>query len=90
MTALNDTRLTQIRVRLRVPKHYRQQPVISRLVSEYHLTVNIAAALLDTQSTSDGWFDLELHGTHAHIQEGLAYLHELELEIWDDQETDGW
>mgnify|MGYP006335763771 CR=1 FL=1 len=36
-----DSRPTQIRVRIRVPKEYHQEPVISNLISEYGLTVNL-------------------------------------------------
>lgn len=42
----SDNTLTNKRIRLRIPKDYHQEPVISRLVSEYGLTVNIAAAIL--------------------------------------------
>jgi len=33
---------------------------------------------------------LELRGTHANIQSALTYLRELDLEVWDEKETDGW
>jgi ABC-type methionine transport system ATPase subunit len=85
-----DNRLTHKRVRLRIPKHYHQEPVISRLVSHYHLTVNITAAILGGNANGDGWFDLELQGTNAHIQSALIYLNELDLELWNDHEADGW
>jgi ABC-type methionine transport system ATPase subunit len=85
-----DNRLTQHRIRIRIPKHYHQDPVISHLVSQHHLTVNIKAALLGANGNGDGWFDLELRGNNAHIQGALHYLNELDLEIWNDQETDGW
>jgi hypothetical protein len=42
-----DHRLTQRSIRLCIPKHYYQEPVISQLVSHYRLTVNITAALLE-------------------------------------------
>ncbi len=85
-----DNRLTLKRIRLRIPKGYHQEPVISRLVSHYHLTVNIMAAILGRNANGDGWFDLELRGTIADIESALVYLNELDLEIWNDQETDGW
>jgi ABC-type methionine transport system ATPase subunit len=85
-----DNRLTLKRIRLRIPKDYHQEPVISRLVSHYHLTVNIMAAILGRNANGDGWFDLELRGTIADIESALVYLNELDLEIWNDQETDGW
>ena len=33
--------LTQKRIRVRIPRNYHQEPVISRLVSDFGLTVNI-------------------------------------------------
>ncbi|MBW4677986.1 MAG: NIL domain-containing protein [Desmonostoc geniculatum HA4340-LM1] len=81
---------TNKRIRLRIPKDYHQEPVISRLVSDYNLTVNITAAILGANAIGDGWFDLELKGTEAQIQSGLAYLHDLELEVWDETKASDW
>ncbi|GET36152.1 NIL domain-containing protein [Microseira wollei] len=86
----DDNRLTQKRIRIRIPKQYHQDPVISRLISDYNLTVNITAAILGGNANGDGWFDLELRGTIANIRRSLDYLNELDLEIWNDAETDGW
>jgi ABC-type methionine transport system ATPase subunit len=86
----NDNTLNHKRIRLRIPKNYHQEPVISRLVSDYGLTVNITAAILGANAVGDGWFDLELKGTDSQIQSGLAYLQDLKLEVWDDTKTDAW
>jgi len=51
------------RIRVRIPKDYHQEPVISHLVSDYGLTVNITAAILGANAVGDGWFDLEVKGT---------------------------
>ncbi|MFB2771193.1 NIL domain-containing protein [Pelatocladus sp. BLCC-F211] len=82
--------LTNKRIRVRIPKDYRQEPVISRLVSDYGLTVNISAAILGANAIGDGWFDLELQGTPEQIDGGLSYLKELELEIWEDNNIGNW
>jgi ABC-type methionine transport system ATPase subunit len=82
----NNNTPTNKRIRLRIPKDYHQKPVISRLVSDYGLTVNITAAILGANAVGDGWFDLELQGTEAQIHSGLTYLHHLELEVWDESE----
>jgi hypothetical protein len=66
--------LTSQRIRMRITKEYHQEPVISRLVSEYGLTVNIKAAFLGQDAISDGWFDLDLQGTKSQIANGLIYL----------------
>lgn len=42
----DDPRPTQARIRLRIPQNYHDEPIISRLVSHYGVTVNITAALL--------------------------------------------
>ncbi|MBF2051270.1 MAG: NIL domain-containing protein [Leptolyngbya sp. IPPAS B-1204] len=86
----NDQRLTSTRIRIRIPKRYQQEPIISNLISQYNLTVNIAAALLGANAREDGWFDLELQGTVPQIQSALLYLNDLDLEIWYDSEQDDW
>jgi len=87
-----DQRTTQTRIRLRIPKSYHQEPVISRLVSHYGLTVNITAAILGANARDDGWFDLELRGRVPQIDSALTYLNELDLEVWNssDNDDDGW
>jgi len=89
---LGADRPTQTRIRLRIPKEYNDEPIISRLVSHHGVTVNIAAALLGSNGRDDGWFDLELRGTSRQIQSALTYLDEMDLEIWGEsnQEEDGW
>lgn len=86
----DDQRLAYTRIRIRIPKHYQQDPVISNLISRYGLTVNIAAALLGANAREDGWFDLELQGTVPQIQSALLYLNDLDLEIWYDSEAESW
>jgi ABC-type methionine transport system ATPase subunit len=78
----------QTRIRIRIPKKYNDEPVISRLISHYGVTVNIAAALLGANARDDGWFDLELRGTDLQIQNALNYLNEMDLEIWDESNTE--
>ncbi|BAY88206.1 MULTISPECIES: NIL domain-containing protein [unclassified Tolypothrix] len=85
----NNNSLTK-RIRLRIPKDYHQEPVISRLVSEYGVTVNITAAILGANAVGDGWFDLELQGTDTQIQSALSYLDELSLQVWDDTNQGNW
>lgn len=89
---LGPNRPTQRRIRIRIPKEYNDEPVISRLVSHYGVTVNITAALLGANARDDGWFDIELRGTIPQIDSALIYLHEMDLEIWGESATeeDGW
>jgi NIL domain len=85
-----DNRTTEKRIRVRIPKDYRQEPVISRLVSDYGLVVNISAAVLGANGVGDGWFDLGLKGTETKIDRALVYLHDLALEVWGNSDIDGW
>ncbi len=85
----NDT-LTQKRIRVRIPRNYHQEPVISRLVSDFGLTVNITAAVLGANAIGDGWFDLGLQGSATQIENGLTYLKNLALEVWDNNQTGIW
>ncbi|MBW4695047.1 MAG: NIL domain-containing protein [Lyngbya sp. HA4199-MV5] len=89
----DDIRPTQTRLRIRIPKNYHDEPVISRLISHHGLTVNINAALLGANARDDGWFDLELRGTREQIRSALLYFNDLDLEIWRDgteAQSDGW
>jgi ABC-type methionine transport system ATPase subunit len=87
---VEDNRLTQRRIRIRIPKQYHQEPVISYLVSHYKVTVNITAAILGGNANGDGWFDLEIRGTSHNIEDALNYLQDLSLEVWHEDDTDGW
>lgn len=79
---------TQTQVRLRIPKTYHGEPVISNLTSRYGLQVNIVAALLGADGGEDGWFDLVIDGEAALIHQALIDLVELDADIWigSDQE----
>jgi ABC-type methionine transport system ATPase subunit len=90
LAMVSDDQQNAKRIRLRIPKDYQQEPVISRLVSNYGLTVNITAAILGANGIGDGWFDLDLQGTSAQIESALTYINDLDLEIWHDVDTGSW
>lgn len=92
ITEVADDRLTQTRIKIHIPRNLCEEPVISRLISQHGVTVNILAALLSANARDDGWFELELTATSQQIQSALTYLNELDLEIWDQStsEEDGW
>jgi hypothetical protein len=85
----DHTRHTEIRIRIRIPKQYHQEPVISHLITQHGLTVTITAALLGANAKEDGWFDLQLRGTLAQIRAALIYVNDLDLEIWYDSGAEG-
>jgi NIL domain len=71
-------------------RNFHQEPVISRLVSDYGLTINITAAILGANAVGDGWFDLDLQGTTAQIDRAIKHLQEIELETWDENSVSSW
>ncbi|AKG24027.1 NIL domain-containing protein [Calothrix sp. 336/3] len=87
---LTENHINHKRIRVRIPRDYHQEPVISRLVSDCGLTINITAAILGANAVGDGWFDLDLKGTNEQIAHGLQYLHDLKLEVWDGSEPSAW
>ena len=72
-----------------IPYCYAQTPILSRLVSQYHLGVNILAAKLEHDRHEPGIFDIELQGTTQKISQGLDYLKALNLQILSKANIDG-
>ncbi|BCL39149.1 NIL domain-containing protein [Nostoc sp. MS1] len=68
---------------IRVPQFYHRQPVLSRLISRYGLTVNITAAFLDADTKKDGWFNLEIQGKEEDVNAAIEYLQTLTIEVED-------
>lgn len=85
-------RKTERRIKIRIPQEYTQEPLISRLISNYNLEVSIVGALLGSNKPNDGWFDLKLQGNSNDIDSALTYLTELQVEIWYEENAlaDGW
>ncbi len=79
-----DTRPVVKDIRLRIPEDLHGEPVISQLTSRCGVTVNIISATLGVNAGS-GWFHLSLKGNAAQIQTAIAYLNDLDIEIWEDQ-----
>lgn len=81
--------ITQIRVRICIPKTYLQEPVISQLISVYGLVVNITQALLGENTGGEGHFVLTLKGTIQQISSGLSYLEALNIKIEGKANVEG-
>lgn len=79
-----DTRSITIDIKLRIPEELHSEPVISNLISQHGLTVNIVSATLGINAGS-GWFHLSLRGNQAQIQTAIAYLNDLDIEVWQDR-----
>ena len=88
----SESSANQIRLRVYIPPYYQQEPVISRLISDSGLVVNITGAILGKNTAGQGAFDLELRGTPQQIVKGLAYLELLNIRIVGkpNAEGDGW
>jgi ABC-type methionine transport system ATPase subunit len=87
---VTDNQIIHKQIRLRITSNFHQEPVISRLVSDYGLTINITGAILGANAVGDGWFELDLQGTEAKIDDAINYLQEIKLEIWDENSTSIW
>lgn len=81
MSFSNFEKPAPVHSRIRIPQRYNRQPIISRLVSRYNLTVNIIAASLTSDSNEDGWFDLELSGNPQDLAYSLSYLQGLGVDL---------
>ena len=78
-----DTRLVTLGVKIRIPEELHSEPVISNLILQYGITVNIVSATLGINAGS-GWFHLTLKGNQAQIQTAIAYLNDLDIELWQE------
>jgi hypothetical protein len=89
---IEHKRPTQVRLRLRIPKKYHQDPILSQLASRHNLDINFHAAVLGANANGDGWFDVSLRGTSEQIVNGFLYLNELDVEVLHRSldEVDGW
>ncbi len=81
MSSHKSVKSAPVHSRILVPQRYHTQPVISRLVSRYGLTVNITAASLTSESDKDGWFDLSLSGSPQQLTDSLSYLQGLGVNL---------
>ncbi len=87
---VTDGQIIHKKIRLRIPRNFHQEPVISRLVSDYGLTINITAAILGANAVGDGWFELDLQGFATQIDDAINWLRDIELEIWDENSVSDW
>ena len=67
------------RVVVSYPPHLVEQPVISRLVKDFDLTVNILRALVTPKE--QGRMVLEITGTRSAVEAGINYIKEMGMEL---------
>lgn len=79
------TRQIAKNLQIQIPRRYQDEPILSRLVSEHHLTLSLKSAVFGSNAAGDGWFSLDLRGAEANFQTAKAYLQTLKVEIWAEQ-----
>lgn len=80
----------QVRLRVCIPSHFQREPILSNLVAVHDLSVNILGALLGSDGSHDGWFDVEVRGQGDRIAAGVSYLEGLGLQVWSGLADDDW
>jgi hypothetical protein len=81
----------RFRIRVHVPQTCVQKTIISKLISEHGLAVNVTGIQWD-QPVQHSQLDLELVGSIAKIHSGLTYLKSLNLTLKGkpNPDGDGW
>lgn len=67
---------------INIPQQLHQEPVLAKLISNYHLIVNFKAAVLDRKATDGGWFSLTLEGHLQDIEKALTDLQALGVAVF--------
>lgn len=70
--------MSAVRVRLTFPEHLIKEPVIARAVKEFDVMFNIRRAKVED---SYGWILCELDGDHDSIDQAVAWMRELGVEV---------
>ncbi len=79
-----------VSLRLRIPAELHDQPVLSALVREFNLHLNIVSALLSQTDRASGWFHVTLQGSDATLQAALAWLEDRRVDFWLEQSQSDW
>jgi NIL domain len=67
---------------INIPQQLHQEPILAKLITNYHLIVNFHAAILDRKATGGGWFNLSVEGRSQDIEQALKDLQELGVKIF--------
>jgi len=67
------------KVRLTIPAHIIDEPIIYIIVSKYNLKPNIIEASFEAESEGDVLLDLE--GLAGDVEKALLYLKELDIRV---------
>lgn len=83
-TKIANHNTIRLKLKLGIFKRYQHKPIISELVSNFGLTVNIVSALLADDIYDDGLFELEIWGELEQVYLSLRYLEQLGLSLLVD------
>ena len=82
--SLNESQAKVLQsIDINIPQQLHQEPVLAKLIGNYHLIVNFHAAILDRKATGGGWFNLNLEGRPQDIGQAIEDLQQLGVEIFD-------
>lgn len=87
-TEIGNYNTIRLKLKLGILKRYQRKPIISELVSNFGLTVNIVSALLSDNTCDDGLFDLEIWGELQQVYSSLMYLEKLGLSLLIDASSE--
>jgi hypothetical protein len=76
------------RIQFKIPQKYHKDPIISTLILDYQLRVNLISAILGKDGLGGGCFDLELQGYRQQIEQALNYLSQLDVDIWHRSDSE--
>lgn len=83
-TEIANNNTIRLKLKLGILKRYQRKPIISELVSNFGLTVNIVSAVLADNIYDDGLFELEIWGELQQVYSSLRYLEQLGLSLLVD------
>ena len=67
-----------MKVKLYFPEALIREPIVARLVKQFDVTPNIRRASIEDDI---GWMVLDLDGDPADVARGVAWLHEVGVEV---------
>ena len=70
--------MTNVKVKLTFPEHLIRQPIIARMVREFDVLPNIRRASVEETM---GWIVCELGGDEGAVEEAIAWLRNLGVQV---------
>lgn len=90
VSVLESLKLREIDLRIRIPPSLLDSPVLSSLIRDFDLRLNIESAQLSQEACVSGWFHLHLSGQSEQIRSALGWLQEKRVEVWLKESHSNW